>query len=68
MNNHNDLPVRGFLMESTRGVLRILKHPHLLEVDTLTPQNAVSAAMVRLAGGKKRAPEIGPETSYSSYS
>ena len=63
MNGHDDLPVRRRLMELTRGVLRILKHPHLPEVDTLTLQNAASTVMVRMVDGKKRAPEIGPEIS-----
>ena len=46
MNGEDDLENRRRLTGSTRGVLRILKHPHLAKTEKLSPQNAVSAAMV----------------------
>ncbi len=49
-NGQDDLPVWRRLMELTHGVLGIPKHPHLLEEETILPQNAASATMVPAGG------------------
>ena len=49
---------------SIERVLSFPKHPHSSEAELHCRRNAASTAMVRLEDGNKRAPEIGPETSY----
>ena len=63
MNGHNEPPAWHRFDHSMKGVLGFLKHPQLPEAELYWRRNTASAAMVRLVDGKKRAPEIGPETS-----
>ena len=63
VNNQDDIMVWRCLMELTRGGLEDSKTSLFAGRGYFFALKYASVAMVRLVGGKKRAPEIGPETS-----